>query len=100
MATSILSQPHDRFFKETFSRREVVEDCLRNILPDKMVEYLDFETLEVCKESFIDASLQNHFSDLLYKIKRKDDSDVHLYILFEHKSYPEPWTAFHLIRYM
>ena len=40
------------------------------------------------------------FSDLLYQASLKDGTDSYVYVLFEHKSYPEPLDAFHLLRYM
>ena len=38
---SDLSNPHDRFFKETFSRIEVARDLLANYLPPEVVAILD-----------------------------------------------------------
>ena len=42
----------------------------------------------------------NSVSDLLYTAKYESNRDLYLYLLFEHKSYPEPHIAFHLLRYM
>lgn len=94
-----LSNPHDRFFKEVFSRQEIVVDFLRNYLPPEMAPRLDFSTLEASKDSFIDVELREHFSDLLYQVILDDDQTAKIYLLFEHKSYPEPLIAFQLLRY-
>ncbi len=95
-----LTNPHDRFFKEVFSRRENARDFLQHYLPPELRSQLDLSTLEISKDSFIDPELQEHFSDLLYKIARRDGGETYIYVLFEHKSYPDPFIAFQLLRYM
>jgi len=52
------------------------------------------------KDTFVDADLQEHFSDLLYSIPLRLGETVYVYLLFEHKSYPDKWVAFQLLRYM
>lgn len=95
-----LSNPHDRFFKELFSRQEAARDFLQHYLPADITPLLDLTTLEINKDSFIDPDLQEHFSDLLYKVVLHDGGETYIYILFEHKSYPEPLIAWQLLRYM
>lgn len=63
---SEISHPHDKFFKETFSRVEVARDFLNNYLPPSAIEDLDLNTMELQPDSFVDQDLQTHFSDLLY----------------------------------
>ena len=50
---SELSNPHDRFFKEVFSRQEVALDFLRNYLPGDVLNCLDEENLYLTKDSFV-----------------------------------------------
>ncbi len=97
---SNLINPHDRFFKEVFSRRDTAADFLSHYLPAEIVSILDVTSAEIAKESFIDLELQEHFSDLLYKVDLLDGRGAYVYVLFEHKSYPEPLIAFQLLRYM
>ncbi|NKQ34519.1 MAG: Rpn family recombination-promoting nuclease/putative transposase, partial [Chloroflexi bacterium] len=94
-----LSNPHDRFFKETFSRVEVARDLLANYLPPEVVALLDLETLEARSDSFVDADLQEQFADLLYQVQMQDGRPAYVYVLLEHKSYPDPNTAFQILRY-
>ena len=96
---SELSNPHDRFFKETFSRIEVARDLLANYLPAEVVALLDLDTLEARPDSFIDADLQEQFADLLYKVQLRDGREAYVYLLLEHKSYADPATPFQLLRY-
>ncbi len=44
---SEISHPHDKFFKETFSRVEVARDFLSNYLPPSAIEGLDLNTMEL-----------------------------------------------------
>ena len=65
---SKLSNPHDRFFKETLTRQEVGRDFLIHYLPGELVALLDVDSLEISKDSFVDQELREHFSDVLYKV--------------------------------
>jgi predicted transposase/invertase (TIGR01784 family) len=45
--------------------------------------------------------LWEHSSDLLYQVAlRRGGSPAYIYVLFEHKSYPDRMVAFQLLRYM
>jgi predicted transposase/invertase (TIGR01784 family) len=90
-----LSNPHDRFFKELFSRKEAAQEFLRLYLPPEVAALLDPATLELTKDSFIDPELQEHFSDMLYKITLSQQQPAYIYLLFEHKSYPDKLVACH-----
>ncbi|MEZ4527512.1 MAG: Rpn family recombination-promoting nuclease/putative transposase [Desulfobacterales bacterium] len=92
--------PHDRFFKELFSRPEVSRDFLISYLPGEVTELLDLTSPELTKDSFIDKELREHFSDLLCKMKLKNGGAVYVYALLEHKSRPERLTSFQVLRYM
>jgi predicted transposase/invertase (TIGR01784 family) len=95
-----LTNPHDRFFKEVFSRQETARDFLQHYLPQEVAALLDLSTLEISKDTFIDPDLQEHFSDLLYKITLHQGQETFVYVLFEHKSYPDTLIAFQLLHYM
>jgi len=97
---SDISDPHDRFFRELFSRPETGRDFLANYLPSHIAECLDLESLELSKGSFTDKELGKHFSDMLYKVRLKNSGFAYIYILLEHKSYPDHLVSFQLLRYM
>jgi predicted transposase/invertase (TIGR01784 family) len=102
---SELTNPHDKFFKETFTRVEVARDFFANYLPQPVIEALNLDTLTLQSGSFIDADLQEQFADLLYQVDLQDesvaeDAAAYLYLLLEHKSYPDPNTPFQLLRYL
>lgn len=102
---SDLSNPHDKFFKETFTRIEVARDFFATYLPQSVVNTLNLDTLALKSGSFIDADLQEQFADLLYQVNWRTDDEAeeaiaHIYLLLEHKSYPDPQTLFQLLRYL
>ncbi len=91
--------PHDSFFRETFGRKEIASEYLRWHLPSELVAQIDFESLTISKDSFVEKELRSHFSDLLYRVHHSQ-GNLYLYLLFEHKSYPDPWVGLQLLRYM
>jgi predicted transposase/invertase (TIGR01784 family) len=92
--------PHDHFFKASWSRPEVAKGFLTHYLPAEVRAVLDLNTLRLSKDSFIDEALQGHYSDLLYHVERYSGQGVYVYVLMEHKSYPDRWTVFQLLRYI
>ena len=95
-----VSNPHDRFFRRVVSQPEAAHDFIRYYLPPDVVSLLDLDTLETTQDSFVDAELRQHFADLLYKVRLLDGSLSYIYVLFEHKSYPDHQVAFQMLRYM
>ncbi|MEA3338393.1 MAG: Rpn family recombination-promoting nuclease/putative transposase [Chloroflexota bacterium] len=95
-----MSNPHDRFFKQIVSRPEAARSLVLDYLPPDVVALLDESSLVLRKDTFVDAELQEHFSDLLYQVDLKGGRGAYVYVLFEHKSYVEPLVAFQLLRYL
>lgn len=98
---SDITNPHDKFFKETFGQPEIARDFLAHYLPAQILPLLDLSQIELEKESFIDPELQEHFSDLLYSAPLVDGKGlVFIYLLMEHKSYFDSLTPLQLLGYM
>jgi predicted transposase/invertase (TIGR01784 family) len=94
------TNPHDEFFKYTLGRPEAIQEFVRYNLPSDVVTLLDLKTVELAPGSFVDEQLRAHHSDLLYKVRSRDGQNTYIYMLFEHKSYPEPQITFQLLKYM
>lgn len=93
--------PHDRFFRESFSRPEITRNYLEEYLPADLLVLLDLDTLDLQEGTFIDESLREQQSDLLYQTRLKGDGRIlSLYFLFEHKSQPEQLIALQLLSYL
>lgn len=95
-----ISNPHDAFFKQYLGHAEAAADFLRHHLPPMMVQLLDLSQLHLEKDSFVDEKLRSHFSDLLYRTVTVTNTPITLSLLLEHKSYPDGWVGFQLLKYI
>lgn len=84
---SLIHNPHDKFFKETFGDVGMARSFLKNYLPQEILALVDLETILPQKGSYIDQELQESFSDLLFQVKIHKN-EGYLYFLFEHKVRP------------
>ncbi len=91
--------PHDRFFKATFSMKSVAKAFIKHFLPKEILEGIDLRTFKREKDSFIDEKLEEHFADLVYSCKNSKEQSLKIAFLFEHKSYPDKYIHFQLLRY-
>ncbi len=94
-----INNANDAGFRAYFSEKEVAMSFFKLKLPPEINKYLDYRTLKICKDTFIDEQLKDRRSDMLYEIKYKK-STMLLYLLFEHKSYRDPWVALQILKYM
>lgn len=94
-----IQNPHDKFFKETFSNIAVAKDFMNNYLPQSIINIIDIKTLEPQKDSFINEELQEIFSDMLFRVNI-NKKEGYIYFLFEHKSYISNNVSFQLLKYM
>ena len=94
-----LHQPHDRFFRAVFSDLDSVRDLLRNSLPPQIIQMLDLDSIELSTDSFIDERLSLYQSDILIRVRTRS-SPVLIYVLVDHKSYPDRWAVLQLLVYM
>jgi predicted transposase/invertase (TIGR01784 family) len=95
-----VQNPHDRFFRDSFGRPEIARNYLEEYLPDELRRLLDLNSLALQDSSFIDETMEEHQTDLLYQVQLKSGGRAYVYFLFEHKSYPDPLVALQLLRYM
>ncbi len=97
----MLTNPHDHFFRQVLSRQDVATDFLRHYLPPEAAALVNLSSVEPMADTFIDETLQVHYSDLLFAVRLlADNRPAAVYVLFEHKSYPDVRVAFQLLRYM
>ncbi len=94
-----LSNPHDHFFRDMWSDRDLALDFLRNYLPTPVLTVADLDTLEIQKDSFVEKRLRDYFSDILYRLTLAGEPG-YVYLLFEHKSHPERWIHLQHLEYM
>jgi predicted transposase/invertase (TIGR01784 family) len=90
---------HDEAVKEYFSDIETAKSFFTEYLPAEIVNKLDFNTLHICKDSFLNKKLAKYFCDILYQANL-DNIDIFIYLLIDHKSREEPFMGFQFLKYM
>lgn len=90
---------HDRFFREAFSRPDVVADFIQAYLPTDFSSQFSMETLVRLQDSHVDESLGQYYVDLLYSVTFGSQA-ITIALLLEHKSYPEEYPHFQLNQYL
>ncbi len=97
--TPNISQIHDKFFKEAFSRLDVLTDFIKAYLPEDFSSQLDFDSITRKQDSHIDDELAQHYVDLLFEA-RLGQKPITIALLLEHKSYAEEYPHLQLNRYL
>jgi len=94
--------PHDKFFRETFSDPDRASAFLEEFLPSGLVKHLDIPSVKVLQESYMDSALKEYFSDLILQInlKEAEGEKVEVAFLFEHKSTPDKHVLIQVGFYM
>lgn len=92
-------KPHDKFFKEAFSRIEVVRSFIESYLLQRIQFQINLDELQLFQNDSVDSNLKESFSDIIYKTEIIPVK-IPIYLLFEHKSYPDPQTGTQLDNYI
>ena len=94
-----LNNPHDKFFKETFSRLEVAQSFIEEVFPPDLLERLNLSTLKRVNDSFTDEELEEHLADIVYQTEYAGQKTL-VTLLFEHKSYVQKYPHLQLLQYI
>jgi len=93
-----IQNSHDKYFKEIFTQIEPARSFVENYLPKDISCQIDSSTLEIMKDSFVSKELSEIYSDVLYRVDIKGEI-AYIYILMDHKSYPDKAVSFQLLKY-
>lgn len=93
-----INNPHDKFVRETLSKKEVDREFLAEYLPADVLEVIDLNTIQIAKDTFIEKDLHEYYSDLLYHVRFNDEKG-YIFLLFEHKSHEDKLVAIQLLGY-
>ena len=58
-----VNNPHDKVFRETYKEFDNACSLISNAMPERVLKLMDLSTLEICKDSFIEADLSDYYSD-------------------------------------
>lgn len=67
----VIQHAHDHFFRESMQDIEICKELTSLTLPCQLNAELDFEMFEIVKDVFINESLKEFRSDILYSTKLK-----------------------------
>jgi len=81
----LVHQPHDKLFRETFTRLKAALSFFQGYFPKTIAKFIDWKSLELQPGSYTDEELKGSESDLLYRVKFKD-TKLFIYLLFESQS--------------
>jgi hypothetical protein len=96
---SQLNNPHDKFFKESFSRLEVAQSFIEEVFPPDLLERLNLSALKRVNDSFTDAELEEYLADIVYQTEYAGQKTL-VTLLFEHKSYVQKYPHLQLLQYI
>lgn len=94
-----ITNPHDRFFKESFSRLEVIQSFIEEVFPTEIGNKINLNSIKLTNSSFTDSILSEYLADLTYQCEYEGEEAV-ITLLFEHKSYQSDFPQWQLLRYM
>ena len=69
-----LHQPHDRLFRKVFSEPAEAAGLLRAYVPAWLADTLDWSSLSLMSDSYVDDDLRASESDLLYAVEQRPDA--------------------------
>lgn len=91
---------HDHSYRHLFARPELVESLVRELVAEPWVEDLDFSSLERVNATYVDSDLKKKEGDMVWKLRRRDGSEVIVYLLIEFQSRVERFMAVRLMSYV
>ncbi|BDH47503.1 hypothetical protein TUM12370_35470 [Salmonella enterica subsp. enterica serovar Choleraesuis] len=94
-----MPMPHDAVFRQFLTQARVARDFIEIHLPRSLRALCNFNTLKLESGSFVEDTLRQYYSDVLYSLKMTNESDGYVYVLIEHQSTPDKHMAFRLLRY-
>ncbi|MBA3215533.1 Rpn family recombination-promoting nuclease/putative transposase [Salmonella enterica] len=94
----ISNTPHDALFKQFLMHPDTARDFLDIHLPAEIRGICDLDTLRLESSHFVEESLKEQYSDVLYSVKMQGTSG-YIHILIEHQSTADKKMAFRMMRY-
>jgi len=90
---------HDRGYKKLFSNKHFFRQLLECFVAQAWIKDIDFNQCEKLDKSYINPHYKETESDILYKVKFKQQ-DAYVYILIEFQSSNNPFMALRVLHYM
>ena len=95
-----MTNVHDKLFKQMMSLKSQAVALASSFLPQDVLDEIDLDSFELSNVSFIDAKLKEYFADIIYTCNTKENKEIKISFLLEHKSYYDPHLPLQLLRYL
>ena len=95
----IPNNPHDALFRVLFEDPKRADPLIREHLPPEVANLLSDDPMQMRPGSWIDSGLAGHQADVLYEGRLRNGEPVAIYVLLEHKSWPDEDLPFQILRY-
>jgi predicted transposase YdaD len=99
MDNDLLHQPHDKFFKATFSEGKVAQEHLSTFLPSEILAHLRLGEMVLDTTAYISKRFKSFQSDVVWSVPYKDGK-VKVILLYEHKTAYDRYIHLQVLRYM
>ena len=90
---------HDQLTKNILTEPVAAQEFLAYYLPADFKHILNLEHITIEPESYIEETLKQKYSDIVYSVATKNHGTAFVYILIEAKSSVDYWTALQLWKY-
>lgn len=95
-----INNPHDAFISKVLRQKNEAVSLIKGILPDDIKQKVDYKSLQLSPDTYVNSQLQKSFSDIVYDGSYGDDTKVKVAFIIEHKSYyPERNIKLQLLQY-
>lgn len=99
MTSTLIHQPHDKLFKQAMAVHKVAREFFQEHLPTQLLNQFDLNTLQLEKQSFIDAAYKTTEADLIYRVQSNKNS-AYIYLLCEQQTNIDHFITFRLWTYL
>ena len=91
-----IHNPHDRFFKKLMTEKRAVTEFFNYNLPLLIKSAVNFDSIQLQQNSFIDEELKLLEADALFSAEF-NEKPGYLYLLVEHQSKPDKLMPFRML---
>ncbi len=102
MTTKKEQTPHEGLFLKIFQNLDNARHFLKQHISEDIQKRFDMDTLRLENTTYVDEKLKKHYSDLVFSVQLIGSGNqfARIYLLFEHKSSPDPLTGVQILKYM
>ena len=93
-------QIYDKAYKQLFSNHEIFRELLETFVKLDWVKKIDFSKLEKIDKTFISEEYLKTESDIIYKLKLLDDTEIYIYVLLEFQSSLDKFMPIRCLNYI